>query len=114
MISATPAKLKNGSWGARIAGDPVKAGTSIRVTARSGKAWDAVIDRVLWSGDGISIVSTKTKNADRRGGGGRLVGYHTNEHCCCGNWSGPGSRCLYSYGEAKEADAARWIDWVRE
>ena len=47
-------------------------------------------------------------------GAGRLVGYHGNEHCSCGNWSGVGSPCLYSYGEAKAEGEHRSIRWERE
>ena len=48
------------------------------------------------------------------GGRGRLVGYHGLDHCSCGNWSGVGSVCLYSYGEAKAEGEHRSIRWERE
>ena len=43
----------------------------------------------------------------------RLVGTHSHEPCSCGNWSGAGSPCLYSYGAAKDADEHRHIQWQR-
>ena len=55
--TATPKKLKDGSWGARVSGS-VAAGDEITITTRSGKSWQARVDRVLWSGDGITLVST--------------------------------------------------------
>lgn len=51
--TATPAKLKNGSWGARLelaGGTTPEAGDTITVEAKSGKSWTATVDRVLWTG----------------------------------------------------------------
>jgi hypothetical protein len=49
---ATPAKLRDGSWGARIVGadQAPKAGETCTIRAASGKTWDASITRVVWSG----------------------------------------------------------------
>jgi hypothetical protein len=57
--TATPAKLRNGSWGARIEA-PVKAGDTITITTRGGKSWQARVTKILWTGDGASIVATES------------------------------------------------------
>lgn len=54
---ATPTKLKNGSWGCRVAGN-VSAGQIVTIRTKAGKAWDAKISKVVWSGNGVSICAT--------------------------------------------------------
>ncbi len=44
---------------------------------------------------------------------GHLHARHTGHHCECGNWSGPGSPCLYSYAEAKEEGEVHSLEWYR-
>ena len=58
MIKATPTKLRSGEWGARADGD-VKKGDNITITTKSGKSWTATVEKVVWTGNGISIVATK-------------------------------------------------------
>lgn len=58
--TATPTKLKNGSWGARVASTYVRAGDIVRITTRGGKSWDAEITKVVWSGNGVSICATRS------------------------------------------------------
>ena len=129
-INATPTKLQNGNWGARIIGPAVACGQKLEghdvtITTRSGKSWTAKIEKVVWrgkdrnSGQSVAIVATaKTSGngsaAPKSAGRGRLVGTHTNHPCSCGNWSGAGSPCLYGYGEAKDEDEARYIEWARK
>ena len=141
--NASPSKLKDGTWGARIpldgiysrrvASDRLK-GQDVTIQTRSGKSWTATVAAVLWVGEGrdsagVALVKTESDGGPPRtagrsaSGGGRrrkplvgrrrkpLVGRHTENHCSCGNWSGPGSPCLYSYGEAKEEGEARYIEW---
>ena len=60
MKAATPAKLRNGDWGARVTG-PAEAGDSIRVTTKGGKSWTCIVHKVVWSGDGATLVSTRKK-----------------------------------------------------
>jgi hypothetical protein len=57
MYEAKPTKLRDGSWGARVDGSP-RPGDRIIITSKGGKSWVASVGRVLWSGDGISIVTT--------------------------------------------------------
>jgi hypothetical protein len=62
MAEATPAKLKNGTWGARVSG-LVQEGDLITVRTRAGKTWDARVERVIWQGDGVSLVSTSSTSS---------------------------------------------------
>jgi len=57
-LEATPAKLRDGSWGARVKG-AAKSGDVLKVTTRAGKSWTATVDRVLWKGRGVTLVSTR-------------------------------------------------------
>ena len=43
--AATPAKLKNGSWGARVKG-AASQGDEIQITTQSGKSWTAIVSQV--------------------------------------------------------------------
>jgi hypothetical protein len=53
----TPTKLKSGAWGARVEG-PIMAGEVILVVTRSGKSWPALVTRIVWQGEGVSVVET--------------------------------------------------------
>lgn len=57
MLNATPAKLRDGSWGARVSG-AVKKGDPILITTKAGKSWDALVDRVVWTDGKTTLVST--------------------------------------------------------
>jgi len=57
--TATPAKLRDGTWGARVMGT-VAAGDSVTITTQAGKSWGARIERVIWSGEGVSICATSS------------------------------------------------------
>jgi hypothetical protein len=56
-LTASPTKLRDGTWGARVTG-PAAEGDTITITTRAGKSWDAEVERVLWTGDGVSICAT--------------------------------------------------------
>jgi formamidopyrimidine-DNA glycosylase len=62
MLTATPTKLRDGSWGARVKG-AVNAGDVVTIKTSTGKTWDAKVEAVLWSGDGVSLC--KTSSLDR-------------------------------------------------
>jgi len=64
-IPATPTKLKNGDWGARVASSNVREGDIVRITTRGGKTWEAEVLKVVWSGEGVSICAT-SRNIARR------------------------------------------------
>jgi len=64
MLKATPTKLRNGSWGARVHGTPV-AGQEIMVEAKSGKSWTATVAKVLWTDGAVSIAALGTGSAPK-------------------------------------------------
>lgn len=80
MTTATPTKLRSGDWGARVHG-PAAQGDTIEITTRAGKTWHATVSRVLWSGDGVSIVETQQNRPRSR----RNMGLGTWTGCSCGS-----------------------------
>jgi hypothetical protein len=54
---ATPAKLRDGSWGARVQG-AAAVGDVVTITTRAGKTWDARVTSVIWTGDGVALCAT--------------------------------------------------------
>lgn len=60
-IEASPTKLRNGDWGARVCG-AVSKGDIVTITTRAGRSWDAVITKVLWTADGVAICATESVN----------------------------------------------------
>lgn len=74
MTTATPTKLRNGDWGAKVQGS-VQQGDEIRIQTKAGKEWTATVSRVLWSGDNVSIVATANRPHRHHGG---------NHECTCG------------------------------
>lgn len=59
ITTATPTKLRNGDWGARVNSDQIREGDTVEITTRAGKTWTAAIVKVLWSGDGKAICATQ-------------------------------------------------------
>lgn len=47
--TASPAKLRDGSWGARVPGG-ASVGQTVEVRTSTGKTWTAVVTRVVWTG----------------------------------------------------------------
>jgi len=66
---ATPQKLRSGEWGARVQGT-ARTGDTITIRTRSGKEWQTRVTRVVWSGEGVSIVATQSVDRPSTGGGG--------------------------------------------
>ena len=58
MITASPCKMQNGTWGVRITGDRARVGEKVRVQTRAGKTWTAIIARIVWEGGDAMIAST--------------------------------------------------------
>jgi hypothetical protein len=58
-MTASPTKLRDGSWGAKVQGS-VDVGEEITIETRAGKRWTAVVTRVVWSGEGATIVATES------------------------------------------------------
>jgi formamidopyrimidine-DNA glycosylase len=97
---ATYTKLKSGNWGIRVQSEEVEAGNEIPVTKKSGETKIEVVERVLWTGNGISLCairqsqyscsSSRSSYTRRRGGcrdcGGPIVDarHHRAMHGYCG------------------------------
>jgi hypothetical protein len=67
-MNAKPAKLRDGTWGARVTGTP-KAGDVVTITTATGKSWQSTVAKVLWKGDGVALVALQKKErnwTDRR------------------------------------------------
>jgi hypothetical protein len=58
-MDATPTKLKNGAWGARVQGQ-VGIGDSVKIVTKSGKSWTATVEKVVWQGDGVTLCATSS------------------------------------------------------
>lgn len=86
-ITATPAKLRNGSWGARIesrtVGGAAKAGDTITVRAKSGKTWQATVTRVLWTGGPDRTVQLVATRGNDRPAPARRSARSRCETCRC-------------------------------
>lgn len=54
---ATPAKLRDGSWGARTT-QRVTTGSLIQVRTRGGKTWTASVCEVVWTDGAVCLVRT--------------------------------------------------------
>lgn len=48
--TASPARLRDGSWGARIVGAAPAPGAVVTIKTASGKTWDATVTAIVWSG----------------------------------------------------------------
>ena len=55
--TGSPAKLRDGSWGARLAG-AAYVGQPITVRTAAGKTWLASVASVVWTDGAASIVTT--------------------------------------------------------
>ncbi len=56
----TYTKLRNGSWGVRVEGY-CRTGLVVTVTTKGGKKKHETIDKIFWSGNGLSICSIVKK-----------------------------------------------------
>ena len=52
---ATFKKLKDGTWGLLVNSDQVKSGDNVLTVTKAGKQSHKIIDKVIWSGQGVSI-----------------------------------------------------------
>ena len=98
MTTATPAKLRDGSWGVRARGS-VQPGAVVRVVARGGKEWDAMVARVLWTGadrDGSTISLCATRSSDSVAGGQHRSRRGTWTGCSCGSRTDDGESLIPS------------------
>lgn len=66
---AKPKKLRDGTWGAVVERMGIGRGDVIQVTTAAGKTWQAAVERVVWSGDGVTICATRSLDRPERHGG---------------------------------------------
>lgn len=59
--TASPTKLRDGSWGARVNGC-TREGARIRIQTKAGKTWDAIVTKIVWEdrSKNVSIVATRS------------------------------------------------------
>ncbi len=60
---ATPSKLRDGRWGARVEGGPVDVGTLVEIVTRAGKRWGATVSSIVWTDGAVSLVVTDSSDA---------------------------------------------------
>lgn len=58
-----PRRLRNGDWGVMVQSEGVAPGDSVRVVRRLGDQFTTVVTRVLWSGDGKSLIKGQRPRA---------------------------------------------------
>ncbi len=81
-MTATPAKLRDGTWGARVQG-PVSQGDVVTVTTKAGKTWQAKVTRVVWTDGAVAVCATASM--DRPEGSSRGFRQRaSNGECQCG------------------------------
>lgn len=71
-MATTFTKLRDGTWGLRST-DRLTAGQEVLVEKRDGTTQTAMVGRVLWSGDGVTLASiaddgSREKASNARGG----------------------------------------------
>jgi len=94
-FEASPKKLRDGSWGAIISAASAgnaKTGDTLRITTKSGKSWEATIAKVIWTGSGKAIVSTRSSGGGRKGSAPRR-----SRWCNCGMGEDPMSMGFAAY-----------------
>jgi hypothetical protein len=90
-MATTYTKLRSGDWGIRST-ETLSAGMTVQVTKKSGESKTETVDRVIWTGNGVTLASIARSAApasqgSRRRHGGR---YECEE---CGDYVEPGTRC---------------------
>jgi hypothetical protein len=79
MTKATPSKLRDGSWGARVQGS-VQQGAIIEINTKAGKTWTATVQRVLWTDGKVTLVQTESS----KGTSSPRPRRSSNGECQCG------------------------------
>jgi hypothetical protein len=97
MTTATYTKLQSGNWGVRVRGE-IEAGDRITVTKKDGTTKVETIERVLWTGNGVSLcaINQRPAHTNYRGSGGSSIErLYRNKY----GWDGVrGSASYYSSG----------------
>jgi hypothetical protein len=93
-MTASPTKLRNGTWGARVQGSPAK-GDVVTIRTATGKEWTAVIETVLWTDGTVSICATRSTDRQpavspgaSRVGSYRSIGARTQARQRATGWTG--------------------------
>ena len=89
FISASPAKLRSGDWGARVRqGLPQGATVDVKVTTKAGKTWTTT-GKVIWSDGNVSLLATGSSSKPVR------PAYSRRGECAeCGEYlANVGPRC---------------------
>lgn len=100
VIQATPAKLRDGSWGAtcKVA---VAVGDTVQITTLAGKTWAAKVTAV--HGTTVHGTLVSTQSTDRAPTTARRAYHADREDCRKYGWDGVvGSRSYYSSGQYDE------------
>ena len=61
----------------------VNPGDTIQIATRAGKTWTATVGQVLWTGDGVTLVSTSSGRSDAGRPAHRRRATRTG--CSCGS-----------------------------
>lgn len=96
-MEATYTKLRSGEWGLRIKGE-AKTGLKVKVTKRSGEVKTETVDRVIWSGNGITLAAIF--DGGRPYGGSRSRSSRRSR----GTWTGCSCGSVEEYG--RDSDCA--------
>lgn len=105
-MSATYTKLKSGNWGVRIEG-AAQAGQTITVTKRDGSTKSETIERVVWSGNGVSLCAIRQSHyscSTARYGSYSTIGQRQNERMRRTGWTG--CSCGSIEGRPRSSDCA--------
>jgi hypothetical protein len=65
-MSITFSKLRSGEWGIRGPASAIKAGANVTVTKRDGSTTDAIVYRVVWTDQTVTLASILQKPKYRR------------------------------------------------
>lgn len=81
MKKATPQKLRDGTWGARVYGAAPQVGETITIETKSGKTWETKVLVVLSAGTfgGRETSLVKTESTARSKTGKQKGGVHCDE-----------------------------------
>lgn len=81
-MKASYTKLKSGAWGVRVEGT-VSDGQSITVTKKDGSSKSETIEKVLWTGNGVSLCAIKQTNGGSANHSGHRLGVCVNCGASC-------------------------------
>lgn len=80
MADVRFARLRDGSWGVRAEGTALSPGQTVRVAKKDGTEVVARVGRLLWSKDGVTLV-TVTSVEEEGGGSGSGSGRRVCADC---------------------------------